>query len=425
MNGHNSASRFSLRGMPALALLYVSFRLVMFLAYQPILTEEGELGIGAGGDRLFHFELAALAADGKLPFRDWWSEYPPFFPALSTGLYLLLGEQVNYSNWSFLLGMLMLAFEAGNLFLLRGIGRQLYGEEDSLNLAWVYALSAAPAIFLWWNFDSMLNFFFLLGIYYLLKGRISRAALALAAGILVKFLPALLFGTALRFRRPETSLRVALLCALPLALVYLPLLAINAQLTTYSWRAQYEKPSSQTIWALLDGNYATGIFGSAADRLSQPNNVEIRDSNPARAPNEIRLAVAAGLGLWAFARTRRFDQRGFVAFAGLSVLIFYLQAQAWSPQWATLIIALTLLALPNWRGLLATIALTLLAFVEYPFLWSRTGDLDPPGQMSGDLFLPWALILLLRTGLLVGLALAFYQVLREKTGAAPLKPSEA
>ncbi len=407
----------SLGDMRVLVMLYLSFRLLMLLAYQPVLTEHGEVGIGAGGDRLFHFRLAALAGEGKLPFRDWWSEFPPIWPAISTGVYLLLGDKVNYSNWSFVLGMLMLVFETGNLLLVRGIGRLLYGESSGTNLAWVYAISIAPAIFMWWNFDSMMNFFFLIGIYYLIKGRDSQAALAVAAGILVKFVPALVFGAVIRYRRPTTVIRFATLSAILVILVYLPPFAINQELASISLRAQAEKSSSQTIWALLDGNYSTGNFGTVEDRLKLPSKVGNEGRNGARIANGLRLAIAAGLGIVVFVTTKRYDDRGLVAFAGITVLIFYLQAQAWSPQWVTLIIPLTLLAFPSVRGVLATIALSSLAFAEYPVLWSRTGDLDPPGQMGGEWFLPWALILLLRTGLLAGLALAFYKVLREHPAA--------
>ncbi len=413
----NNGIADSLGSIRALVMLYLSFRLLMLLAYQPVLTEHGEVGIGAGGDRLSHFRLAALADEGKLPFRDWWSEFPPIWPAISTSVYLLLGEQVNYSNWSFVLGMLMLAFETGNLLLVRGIGCLLYGESTGANLAWVYALSIAPAIFMWWNFDSMMNFFFLIGIYYLIKGCDSQAALAIAAGVLVKFLPALVFGAVIRYRRPTTIIRFAALSAVVVMLAYLPLFAINQELTFISLRAQAEKPSSQTIWALLDGNYSTGNFGSVEDRLKQPDTVNNGDRNAARISNGLRLAIAAGLGILVFVTTKRYDDRGLVAFTGITVLVFYLQAQAWSPQWVTLIIPLTLLAFPSVQGVLATITLSLLAFAEYPILWSRAGDLDPPGQMGGEWFLPWALIVLLRTGLLAGLAVAFYKVLREPSAA--------
>ncbi len=413
----NNGIADSLGSIRALVMLYLSFRLLMLLAYQPVLTEHGEVGIGAGGDRLFHFRLAALADEGKLPFRDWWSEFPPIWPAISTSVYLLLGEKVNYSNWSFVLGMLMLAFETGNLLLVRGIGCLLYGESTGANLAWVYAISIAPAIFMWWNFDSMMNFFFLIGIYYLIKGRDSQAALATAVGILVKFVPALVFGAVIRYRRPVTIIRFGTLSAILVMLAYLPPFVINQELTFISLRAQAEKPSSQTIWALLDGNYSTGNFGTVEDRLKQPDKVDNGDRNAARISNGLRLAIAAGLGILIFLTTKRYDDRGLVAFVGISILIFYLQAQAWSPQWVTLIIPLTLLAFPSVRGVLATVTLSLLAFAEYPTLWSRIGDLDPPGQMGGEWFLPWALIVLLRTGLLAGLALAFYKVLREHPAA--------
>ena len=424
MNKGIAGTRSSLSNIGVLVMLYLSFRLLMLLAYQPVLAEHGEAGIGAGGDRLFHFRLAALADEGKFPFRDWWSEFPPMWPAVSTAVYLLLGEKVNYSNWSLVLGMLMLAFETGNLLLVRGIGCLLYGESTGAKLAWVYALSAAPAIFMWWNFDSMMNFFFLMGIYYLIKGRDSQAALAVALGILVKFVPALVFGAVIRYRRRTTIIRFATLGAMVVILAYLPLLAINHELTSVSLRAQAEKPSSQTIWALLDGNYATGQFGTVEDRFEQPGRVGEGDGHAAGISNRLRLAVAAGLGLLVFFTTRRDDGRALIAFVGVTVLIFYLQAQAWSPQWVSLIIPLTLLAFPSVRGVLATIVLSSLALAEYPVLWSRTADLDPPGEMGGEWFLPWALIVLLRTGLLAGLAAAFYRVLREHVAAPEMTGQE-
>ena len=413
MNKGLAGTRSSLANMPVLLLLYLSFRFMLLLAYQPILSEQGEVGIGAGGDRLFHFRLAALADEDKFPYRDWWSEFPPLWPIVATGVYLLLGEGVNYSNWSFVIGMLMLAFELGILFLVRAIGCLLYDEPTGNSLAWIYAISAAPAIFMWWNFESMMNCFFLLGIYCLIKRRESRAALAIAAGILVKFLPALVFGAVIRYRRPRNVIRFAALCAIVVFFAYLPLFALNQEWAALSLRAQAEKPSSQTVWALLDGNYTTGNFASVKDRLKPPGQIE----NTALIPDGLRLAIAAGIGYLVFVTTRRYDDRGLIAFVGIAILIFYLQAQAWSPQWATLIIPLTLLVFPDVRGVLATITLSALAFAEYPVLWSRTADLDPPGQIGGEWFLPWALIVLLRTGLLVGLALAFYQVLREHSAA--------
>ena len=127
--------------------------------------------------------------------------------------------------------------------------------------------------------------------------------------------------------------------------------------------------------------------------------------------------LSAVLGLIVYARTLRRDGRAVLAFVAITVLIFFLQAQAWSPQWICLIIPLTLLVFPTRRGVLATVVLTLVVLAEYPLLWMRTADLDPPGVMAGNLLLPWAALVLMRTGLLAGLAVACYQVLRAPVSA--------
>ena len=150
-----------------LLFLYIGFRLILLMAYQPILTDLGEQGIGTSGDRLYHYQLASLSENGDLPFRDWWSEFPPVWFITTTATYLMLGETVNYTSWAMTLGVLMLVFEVGNLLMMRAIGTTLYGKNTGMALAWVYAVTVAPAIFMWWNFDSMMTFFFLLGLNYL------------------------------------------------------------------------------------------------------------------------------------------------------------------------------------------------------------------------------------------------------------------
>ena len=182
----------------------------------------------------------------------------------------------------------------------------------------------------------------------------------------MKFVPALIFAAVIRFRGGRTSLKFGMIAFVTVALVYLPLFSINAELASVSLRAQFEKPSYQTIWALVDGNYQTGNFGSVESHLSASEVYATGKKNPAVVPNWLRLVLAGGLGLLVYGRTRRFDHRGMLAFIGMTILIFYLQAQAWSPQWITLIIPLTVLVFPNRAGILSTVALTVLSFAEYP-----------------------------------------------------------
>jgi len=393
-----------------LLILFVSFRLLLLLGYQPFLFEGIERGVGTGGDRAYHYALSSLAADGLLPFRDWWSEFPPIWYLTTTGVYLVLGDNVTYDNWSLILGLVVILSEAGILFMMRAIGARLHGEVTGMALAWIYALLAAPAIFMWWNFDTLVTFFFLLGIWLLLLHRDAQSALAVAIGALTKFVPFLIFGALIRFFKPQRTLRYLALSVGLFVLAYLPLFAINDDLTRISVTAQFGKPSYQTVWAILDGNHTTGNFGTVESHLT-PEGIadDVLERNPAVIPSLLRLVAAGAVGLFVFWRTKRFDEIGLLAFVGITLLIFYLQSQGWSPQWLSQIIPLVLLVFPTRNGVLLVVMLSILAFVEYPFIFVRTGNgiIDP----ASSLYRPWVLVVILRTLLLVGICVAYYRKL--------------
>lgn len=393
-----------------LVILFIFFRFILLIAYQPLLVDGSERGIGTGGDRLYHYALAELTKEGQWPFRDWWSEFPPVWYWTTTAVYQLLGQNASYDNWSLVLGALMIGVEVGNLTLMRAIGVKLHGPNSGMALAWVYALMVAPVIFMWWNFDALVAFFLLLGLWWLLAKQDMRSAVAVALGALTKFVPAVLLGAVFRFRDARAALRYAVVAFGLFALVYLPLMAQNAEMTAVSLTAQFGKPSYQTVWAIIDGNYTTGNFGSLMSHFD-PDGVNEVQGNPARIPSFIRLGAALALGLVVYARTRRFDDIGLTAFVGITLLLFYLQSQGWSPQWLAQIIPLILLVFPTRNGVFIAILLTLLAITEYPFLFIRTGDMG--GVISGALFGPWVIIVLLRTLVLVMVCLMFYQKLRQ------------
>lgn len=393
-----------------LLYLFVGLRVTLLLAYQPFLIDGVERGTGVQGDRAYHYALAELSAEGYLPFRDYWSEFPPVWYLLTTAVYQMQGENANYTGWSMVLGIILIAFDAGNLVLIRRIGSRLHGEATGMSLAWVYALLAAPLIFLWWNFETMVAFWLLLGLWWLLEGREIRSAVVVAIGALTKFTPALLLGAVFRFRELPAALRYVAVAVGIFALAYLPLFAQNAAMTLPSLTAQFGKSSYQTVWALVDGNYRTGNFGDVASHFD-PAQASVPTGNPAVIPGFVRLAIAAAVGLWVYARSRRFDDRGLVAFVAITLLIFFLQAQGWSPQWLVQIIPLVLLSFPTKNGVLMVLLLGLLAFVEYPFLFIRTGDTG--GEIAGALVMPFVIVVVARTAILVGLCVALYQRLRQ------------
>ncbi|MGQ9889869.1 MAG: hypothetical protein ACUVSX_15495 [Aggregatilineales bacterium] len=391
-----------------LLVLFVGLRAALLLAYEPLIVNGIERGLTAQGDYAYYHALAQLTERGLLPFRDWWSEFPPVWSFVIAGVYAV---QPAYGAFATLIGLLLLLADAGNLLLIRRIGGRLHGAGVGMALAWVYALLAAPLVFVWWNFEVLVAFFLLLGLWWLLEGRAIRSGAAIALGALTKFTPALLLGAAWRFQSAESALRFTAVAFGLFALAYLPLLAQNAAMTLPSLTAQFGKASYQTVWALVDGNYTTGNFGSLESHLDPAQASELQ-GNPARVPGWLRLVAALFVGALVFARTRRFDDIGLVAFAAITLLIFFLQAQGWSPQWLVQIIPLVLLVFPNRTGVMALVMLTLVTFAEYPLLFIRTGSTG--GYISGALMLPFVALVLARTTLLIGLCAALYKKLRQE-----------
>ncbi|PJF28979.1 MAG: hypothetical protein CUN52_10715 [Phototrophicales bacterium] len=400
-----------------LVILFIAFRVMMLMVYQPLLINDVERGVGAQGDRLYHYQLAQLTGEGDYPFFDWWSEFPPVWYTLTTLVYQSQGEAVDYSTWSILMAFIVLLFEVGNLILIRAIGTHLHGDITGMGLAWVYALLFAPLVFVFWNFESLVAFFLLLGIYFILKQRDIRGGLAIGLGALTKFTPALIFGALLRYQKPRRFVKIGVVAVGVFALVYAILIA-NAsandkdiRFVTTSLTAQFGKASYQTVWALLDGNYRTGNFGSVESHYDL-SAADTLYGNPPVIPSWIRLAVAGVIGLFIFITTRRYDDKGFVAFVTITVIIFFLQAQGWSPQWLAQIIPLMLLCFPTKNGILTALILAGVVFIEYPVLFIRTGDTG--GEITGGLVAPFVALILIRTLILVLLCVGLYLKLREE-----------
>jgi hypothetical protein len=399
----------------ALLILFVTLRVVLLMAYQPFLLGDNERGLGVGGDRLYSYQLTALAQDDLFVFRDWWSEFPPIWYLTTTAVYVGLGKGASYDNWSLGLGLVMLLAEVGTLIIVRKIGARLYDDMTGMAVAWVYALLVVPIVFMWWNFDAMVTFFTLLAVWLLLIERDVRSASMVAVGALTKFVSALLLGAVIRFYDTKRATRYALVAMGLFAVAYVPLFALNSDFALISLTAQFNKPSYQTVWALLDGNYSTGNFGSIESHLTKEGvNDGVSDKNPARIPSWLRLGVASLIGLAVFVRTRRFDQLGVVAFFAITLLIFYLQSQGWSPQWLTLILPLILLVFPTRNGVYISVMLSILAFVEYPFIFVRTGDTNGVILPDNPMFGLWVMVVLTRTLILVGVCGMLVQKLRQQ-----------
>lgn len=411
-----------------LIALFVALRLTLAMVYQPYLIERYdaagkpapvERGLSAFGDFTTYFQFARLSDEGLLPYRDYWYEFPPVWSALFVGLYRVLAARgaVDYTVWATALGLILLAADVGNLVLVRRLGCRLHGEATGQAVAWVYALLAAPLILAWWTFEPLVALAILATLTALVEGRFGASAGAVIAGALTKFVPLLALPTVWRFTPWQRALRFTLvvggITALGLGLV----LAWGGELGAASLTVQVRKPSYQTVWALIDGNWRTGNFPGIPARFDPVAATE-PPGNAAVIPGVLRLVPFAAIGLWIFTRRLRQDAQSMVAFATVTTVLFFLWAQGWSPQWVVTLAPLILLCFPTREGVLACVLLSALAFIEYPVLFMRTGATD--GAVSGALVLPYAMIILIRTGLLAGLVVALVRLLRSVDDGATL-----
>jgi hypothetical protein len=153
--------------------------------------------------------------------------------------------------------------------------------------------------------------------------------------------------------------------------IFLPFAIASPSYTLASLRSQASKSSWQTVWALIDGNYTTGLFGPVADHLD-PAKAGLQLHNPSRIPWFITVPLFALIYLYLFSRPMDTKNKGgLLSFTGMTLCLFFLWSKGWSPQWQVMLIPLILLIFPNGHGALYCLVLGFVNFLEWPVILSR------------------------------------------------------
>jgi hypothetical protein len=349
------------RGFLLILSLFVSLRLMMAMAYPP-------QALTSYSDYPYFYALADLARQGYYPLLHYWYEYPPLFPYLSQAVYTVTS---GYHAYATLLASVMLIFEAGNLIFIYLIANEIHDKETSLKVAWIYSCLLVPVFFLWNGLDSLALFFTLLSLLWLLRNRHTSSAVALGLGLMTKYLPGILLSTVWRFVKARKALGYTLLVAALAVAILLPFAIASPSYTLASLRSQAAKSSWQTVWALIDGNYTTGLFGPVADHLD-PARAGLQLHNPSRTPWFITTPLFGLIYLYLFSRPVDTDnKKTFLSFTGMTLCLFFLWSKGWSPQWQIMLIPLILLVFPNGHGALYCLVLGFVNFLEWPIILSR------------------------------------------------------
>jgi hypothetical protein len=353
---------------PALPLLLIlTLRLIAILFLKP-----GGSLIDSIGDVAFYRELGELTLGGRLPYRDFWVEYPPIFPFVLTAIYQaaihLPGWPSTTAPFQALLSLFLLACDLANALLVRRIATRVYGRDVGDRATLLYALQPFLVLCgLAW-FDPFPVTFMLLALDAGLAGRPWLAGAALALGGLTKIVPLVVGPAVVRaLASPRRLLAATLAGGLVALLIALPLAATRTPFTDASLAATLVRSSWESVWALLEDYWLVGTVAPAAERLSVA--AASRPLHPATLPWTLigALHVAAML-LLCLVPAGPAQPRRVLAVAGLGLYLTLALNRGYSPQFLVYQLPLLILLWPDRRGVAFTSILTFLGLLEWPIV---------------------------------------------------------
>ena len=375
-----------------------------FLTFRLLLP----LGFGSIGPDIYDYmRWGSLADSGLYPYVHYWSEYPPLFGWSAILIYRLstlvpaLPEEPRY--WfAIVLRLTMTLFDVGSLFLVYGMAQQLGSKSRAVRTAAFFAGGFIIAYAAAGWYDSMPLFFLLLTLYLALRDHYTSSAVAASIGFLVKLVPIVLLPVVVRrIARLRDAIGYVIAFGVATLVLVLPFMLNGTEYLLAFLRGTFNRPSWNSLWAILEGGYTFGAVIPVMERFSPENVSAAPVANPLPWPI-IHLAFAA---VFLFVYTRRLDWRkplNTVAFAGLTINLFLLWSKGYSGQFVVYVIPFVVLLLPKWRGLTYAALLSVLWIAEFPLslLTFATAAVEAPNW-----FLIW--IILARTIILIGLCLEY------------------
>jgi hypothetical protein len=340
-----------------ISVLFLLARLIMVIS---IPLE----GLKSYGD---FWNFYALAASGR-PFLDLWVEFPPLFPLLSRGLYLLVGGREH--SYIYTLIVVFSIFQAASIYYFQKIAEIINPENEWLNLTLTYAFLISGLFYGWAYFDSLAVFCLVLSLYLVMSKKTVSAGIVIAVGGLIKWFPLLILPAAWKWLGRKKALEIAIISVLILGVGWGIFLGFSPEFTKASLIAQGSKGSWETVWALIDGNLATGNFSPDINR-SIVSSASIPTGNPAVIPTWLSLIAVGGIGFLFFYRSRLDSELQVAGFLGFTLIMFFLWSPGYSPQWTLYLLPLVILAFQQNRNILLALILVLVNLLEWPILLSR------------------------------------------------------
>lgn len=398
--------------------LFITFRLstVWFLRPGGYIRDYSDL--------IYYQGRASWQDFGLLPYRDYWSEYPPLFAWFTLwidrlGRAIPLWEDARLW-YAVPFGIVMVMAESATFLALYWLARRLYGDR-ALRVSWLYAGLFLPVYLLGGWFDALPVATILLGLVLAVAqprwGGTLLFGLVTGIGGLLKVVP-LAIGAVLPLATKRVGVWVVGIATayLVMGLGYGMAYTQGPVMTQTSLRSLSERSGWSTLYAWSNGYTRLGkVLGDVFDPTV--------DMHLYHSWYSERLVWLAWLliGLLAFAFTLRQapppqSARRLVFFSALTYAILLLAYPAWNPQYVLYLLPFLILLWPGMRGVLYTLLLSGLTLLEHPIYHNLLGPGYPPAYanwVEADYKQIFLLIIVLRTLLLaviaINLALHLYR----------------
>lgn len=372
-------------------------------------------------DLIYYQGRASWQDFGLLPYRDYWSEYPPLFAWLTVWIDRLSHHIPLWEDerlwYAVPFGLIMVGAESATFLALYWLARRLYGER-ALRVSWLYAGLFLPVYLLGGWFDALPVATILVGLALAVAqphwGGALLFGLITGLGGLLKLVP-LALGAVLPLATKRISvwgLGLATAC-LVMVLGYGVAYVQGPVMTLASLRSLSERSGWSTLYAWSNGYTRLGkVLGDVFDPTV--------DMHLYHSWYPERLVWLGWLliGLLAFAVALRQEPppqsaRRLIFFSALTYTILLVAYPAWNPQYGLYLLPFLILLWPGARGVIYALLLSALILVEHPIYHNLLGPGYAPAYanlVEADYKQLFLFMIIVRTLLLmvIGMNLALH-----------------
>ena len=362
-------------------------------------------------DLIYYQGRASWQDFGLLPYRDYWSEYPPLFAWLTVWIDRLSRHIPLWEDerlwYAVPFGLIMVGAESATFLALYWLARQLYGDR-ALRVSWLYAGLFLPVYLLGGWFDALPVATILVGLALAVAqphwGGALLFGLITGLGGLLKLVP-LALGAVLPLATKRIgvwALGLATAC-LVMVLGYGVAYVQGPVMTLASLRSLSERSGWSTLYAWSNGYTRLGkVLGDVFDPTVEMHLYQ------SWYPERLVWLGWLLLGLLAFAVALRQapppqSARRLIFFSALTYTILLVAYPAWNPQYGLYLLPFLILLWPGARGVIYALLLSALILVEHPIYHNLLGPGYAPAYanlVEADYKQLFLFIILVRTLLL-------------------------